>query len=685
MPDNDLEAIQRLLQHPGLDPKRKEALQAAIAARSQSAQQGAPASASVPSPVMGAMAPVPDYASAREAEILKRSQAGKREELPTAYRPNGLGDDAGSMLEPSGHPILHYEDAEGDESWKRDMAKAAETGRSAYRVEKEFPLNSEGKPLGEVVGNYAVRAGLPIASALWGADSSLTGGLLTKGITRLGEKAGVLPEGLGQEIVQQQRKQFPVQGAAGAIGGALSPGGLAGRIGSGASKLFGVGQGSVPGQLMRLAGAGAVGAGAQTAAEGTVENQLGGNRDVPREAAGSAVVGAALGPLFGGLGMLGRRQQESLRDPTTATGRDLILAEVGGAKTSTLSGVKPGPAVAQVSDEARRLGVSPEQLVSERAVSPLGGSLKALRNETLETVGNQNRALYANAPEVNMEPVAKTALGAIRKATSVDGTALPGQKVTEAVNALKGAAELRVVDAKSDLAQGADTESMIPLSLAKKLGLVSGQPGSTDAGKVVLIQPRSTSLEKLEAARQQLDDRAGAVGEYDPAKRVAKELAGSVRQAREQLGPEVAATKAAQSKSLSEMKNTLEAAGLPRDSDVDLGDFGTRESLFKAVRRYRSDSNLVADRELDRLAARNPSLRQALDEVASTDAVQRLRGKSDVKIAINPSGQVKPYGATTAIRLRLDPFMGVLGSMGDNAPGLAPVSASELAKAYRGR
>jgi hypothetical protein len=794
------DAIKQLLAQPGGSPEKRAALQARLA----QLESAAPAPAMQPSAMGGAMVPepvpVPDFSDQRrERRILENAKKqAAQHALPTAYRPSGP-----DTAEP---PILFHDGvSEDDEGWKAALGRAQERNVPAYRMSKEFPI--EASPAG--VGNAVLRGVTgSLAPALLAADNSLTGGLGTKLPVWLGEKAGLLPGGTAAEL-GETIKANPVESAIGGIAGSIPAGGLAGRVGGGVTrgleKLAPGAQGFLP-SLLRMSAGGAASAGAQTAVESGVDKFVGGARDILADSIRSAAFGGVLGPVFGGLAKLGRSQQAAVRDTDTPMGRDLTLAEQGGAKPHWWSALTPSPAQQAVKQEAQSLGFTTGDVLTERAVDPLGKAvqgklaglpakptaavgpdldeaavpagralgkaLEGYRGRTLQQVGDENKELYASAPQVNLEPMARRAWDVIRKATSADGTALPGQKVTEAVNALKGSATFKTVAIDSDAAQSADPEDVIPLSLARKLGLLRGTDAPEAAGpdaakRVVIMKPRVESFEKLEAARQQLDERAGAVGEYDPARKTAKELAGAAREVRDQLPGDVQAIRARQAEALNGLKNALEAGGVGRDGAVDMGQFGTLDALYKSARRYGSPGNAVADAELNRIAKADPALRAALDRVkaahakpadavepevpqdiknalwatgqpkdargvnlgdaetrnrlgeaaarykghgevtrsevldelatnnaelrkaladaASGNAANRLRGQASMRFAVTPQGQVKPYGASTGVRLRFDPFMGALGSMNARAPGVAGGTAAELARQYKRR
>jgi hypothetical protein len=252
------------------------------------------------------------------------------------------------------------------------------------------------------------------------------------------------------------------------------------------------------------------------------------------------------------------------------------------------------------------------------------------------------------------------------------GRLLPGSDVRDVVKQVKAASgNFRVVKATSDEAHAADPELIEEAALWKHLGLIRQEVGADD---VVIFEPRMMTAKGIDTTARGFDRRANvAGGNYDPAKEPFAKLGNAARETREQLGPEWEATKAAQSAALQRKGNLMEASGLPRDTkSVDLGDLGTQQGLYRAVRAYRTVANSPADALLDEMAAGNPALREALDTAAATGAFQRLSGEAD--LAFTPGGNVSPYGFAGAAKLRADPIMRYFG-----ANGMAPIPAMSVA------
>lgn len=547
----------------------------------------------------------------------------------------------------------------GDPYEEAHAAREAELGTSA----PEEPGPSLPPPsLWQEIGGAS-------ASALAGLDSTVTGGVLTA-LTR---KAA--PE-IGQ-AVDMARAEFPWANIAARVAGMRVPG-----LGRSIGKLSAEGAGLKAGQgiantVMRGGLAGGAGAGTQGAVEAVVAGED------PLEAFGSAYpIGFLLGMPSALVGKAGEWLRNRNRDPLTPSGRDLQLAEKGGATTDTVSGIEPSPKVAELSAEAKRLGgVSPESVAAKNAAPILGRELQHQIGKTLGGIKMQNQAGYEELGETSLRPLMTKQLAILRDATH-DGRLLPGQNVKETVQALRRTADVRVVPRTSPEAHMAEADDMMDVGLARHLGIVRGSGSPADAENVVVFMPRSADARAIDATARVLDARANVkAGNYDPAKLPAKQMGAAVREAREGLGEEWATTKADQSRALTQMKNSLEASGLPRETEaVDLGDFGTMDALYKAVRRYRTEGNAIADAELDRLASGNTGLRELLDTFAGTSATQRLLGQAD--LGMTPAGNVSPHGFTGAARLRLDPLARWL-STGSMVP--VPAAASAITEQRRSK
>jgi hypothetical protein len=496
-------------------------------------------------------------------------------------------------------------------------------------------------------------------SGLQGVDSSVTFGL----------GARVAKEAVGGDlgdVMETAKEDFPGTNVGGRVGGMFVPGAGVKKLAGGAASLAGMkgGQGLVETLARGLLAGTATGAVSGAAEAATGGESLQGVTDAAVE---GGKMGAVLSPIGSVLGWFGNRQMSKLRDPRTPTGRDLALAEEGGASTSMLTGIKPGPAVQGVIDDVRGTpGKSPEALAADRAAPVLGGEADRQAKRALEGIGMQNEAMYSSGAETTSKPLLQKAIKTAKDYTD-KGVLLPGTDVRDVVKQVRASGNYRVVKATSDEAHAADPELIEEAALWKHLGLIKENVGPDD---VVVFEPRAMTAKGIDTTARAFDKRANvAGGNYDPAKEPFAKLGNAARETRAQLGPEWEATKEAQSAALQRKGNLMEASGLPRDTkSVDLGDLGTQQGLYRAVRAYRTVANSPADALLDEMAASNPTLREALDTAAATGAVQRLSGAADLQFT--PSGNVSPYGFMGAAKLHADPAMRYFG-----ANGMAPIPA----------
>jgi hypothetical protein len=623
MPGPEIEArIRRVLESPNVSPEKKRALEEQLRAYQAKAQSVA--------------SPAP---AAPPAEALSPGGGG----------PGGMSGGGGAMA-PGADPYREVE---------REIVDAAKT--SGTHTPTPEPDWTETVPdMGR--------------AALAGLDRSITGGLLTRA-------ADFVDPGT-KERLDSARERYPYLGLGGSVLGALLPAGLAGQLGKAGAGMAGMKAGQGLLQSMgrgALAGAGA--GAAQSGIEAAVDGQsLEGVQDAAQTGFNW---GALLGPLGGALSWGGQKMANRLRNPGTPQGRDLQLAEKGGAQTSVIQGVKQGSMVAELAEEGTRAGgVSPESVAAERAAPVLGKAVQGKMDETLGAVRAQNEAQYQTGAETTLRPLLRKQLGILRDATH-EGQLLPGQDVAEVVRNVKATGSPKLVSRTSAEAHMAEADEMMDVGLARHLGILPKGAGAADADNVVVFEPRNVDARGIDSMTRAYDQRANAGADvYDPAKVPAKKMGAAAREARAGLGPEWEAAKASQSSSLEGMKNTVEAAGLPRSAEsVDLGNFGTLDALYQAVRRYRNEGNLIADRELDRLAAANPELRSMLDAFAGTAATQRLRGQADV--SFTPSGNISPYGFKGAAALRADPLMRWFGSQAMTPVGGLAGAATEQQRGRR--
>lgn len=525
-------------------------------------------------------------------------------------------------------------------------------------------------------GANGVRIGDQEQSALQGNGMAALGGFDKSTTLGLGGKLADVLEPGSSEAMAGAATEHPAAAIGGSVAGAFAPLGAAGLVGKAANGMAGMkaGQGllqSMGRGTLAGAGGGATLAAGQAAVAG----------EDPLEAGEQGFkLGAMLGPLGGALQWGGNKMQSLLRDPGKQMGRDIAAAERAGGTTHTVSGIKPGAAYQEADEAARAAGntASPAALSAEKTAPLLGQAVQGQMDKTLGSIKMQNEAAFAGGEQATLQPVLAKQMQLINKATQ-DGQLLPGQNVRDVVSSLKRTAKVQVVPRDSDIAHGAEAENMMPVGLARHIGLVKGAGSAADAESVVVLTPRSVRAEKLETMRRGFDDagrvQAGVREAGAPAH--AKAQASAAREAREAFGPERVEQMVRQSDALRNMKNTQQAAGLPREAEgVSMGELDTDKALYDAVRNYRSsDASLPMDRQLDKLAASNPQLRKALDDAAGVAATQRLRGQAEIPMN---AGGVGAYGLKDAVKLRADPLMRYLGVHGNVlTPGAAATGARE--------
>lgn len=628
MPNPELlRQLQEAANRPGASPEMKARAQALL--DQYAGPGGGPGGGGAMSGPGSAELEDPLEAAHRAKQALEFEQ----EQLPTATIP---ADPANR-----GRAPIYFEG--NADQWKETMGRAEREGRPAYRADAEFPAST--------LEGAAMRAGRMAQSFGQGVAASATMGATPHADT---------PDSAAQRAaLEEAAADYPVSNMVGRAVG--TPLGVGRALSAGAQKLAGAAQG-IANPVLRYLSAGALG-GIAGAGAGAV--QAGGEaavagRPVGEAAGAGALVGGPLG-VFGGLaGELARGRVRSIRDPDNSRiGRDLNLAEGMGAETEmSLRGVKPGPEYDALLERARQGGgvQRPSQIAAQDAIDPLGRSVQRElarapvqpeapsqsardaadwraaerlgtlvqqgRDRTLPSIGMQNRAGYEQGGSVSFQRLVTKQLDTLRKATGNDGRPLPAQDIRGTVRQLRESADVQLVGRSSDAAQAADPENTIPAGLARAWGLVKGRGGPGDDDMVVVLTPRSGSRENVDTMVGGLSDLAKEkAASANRGTRSARQQAAAGREVRNEFGPEWAETKQRQALALQRMENAQQAAGLPKEAgDVDMGELGTRDALFQAVRRYRAEGNAIRDAELDRLAKNDPGLRAALDNAVALRA-----------------------------------------------------------------
>lgn len=665
MPGSDLEDAQAILASggtgdPGLDQQLKTFVEANRVPARQALQTE---SQVVPGP------PVEDRLAKKGMDLLAQPLSMKRS--PTAYYPTKEKND---------FPILYTEpsgSSDPESRWEEAMSDAEKRGQRIYRTEKEFPVTGDNIPLAKRAQNALVRTATDVVTPfVFGADKSVTGGLATKGSVKALEKSGVVPEGtLGD--VNRQVASSPITAGMGTMAGALAPG-LTKGAGALGKKLVEPLMTSPVKKALGYGLAGALAGGLTGAVESGVGKAMGEDRNIGADAATSATIGALSNMVFGGLGELGRNRTAALRDPQKSDiAQDVALVEKAGAKSKLGRGFRPDTTTPQgqqmqstldeLSAEARKSGQGLDALAADKAAKKLGQEVSSYQGETLGAAKDANAPLYESGATVSADRLVKKNLELLRNATHPDGGELPGHSISALRAEIPKLANVKLVDAASDEAMAADPDMLLPAGMAQKFGLVKG---SGLEGKVVVLEPKNFTAKQLDDFTRVYHQQAD-LGVFDPTGERSQfgKLGHEGVVTRGRFGAGVEKMKLEQGAALNEMKNTLEAAGLPRDADVDLSQLGTQKALYGAMRGYKTGNAVPADDMLDAFALkRDPSLRSLMDTSASVGALQRLRGQATPDI--NLRSGISPYGVKGWAKIQLDPVFRGLGRMGETVPGL---------------
>lgn len=304
-----------------------------------------------------------------------------------------------------------------DQLWSSELEKAKTEGRAVVRT----AYNTHKNWKDDVASGVAtgVRA---LESGVHGYVSGLTGGLVTGG------QAG-----------QARDEEFGPLHTAGEAIGTLSPGGVAGLAlhGLGAAGKF-VAR-SLPGQLGARLGqwaAGGVGRAAtsvgKAAGAGLAQTaaELGGEAidtgQMPERVGGRLLTGAGTGALIGGgahlVGEIAGAGVRGLRRDNPA----LAEAENASARTNTLTGIKRGPRLQPLYEEAaaRNPGApNPGALRAEQLVEPMREEGAKLLGETEASIASDMDAYGKTAggrSKQQMHPVTSSALDLLREGTDAN-------------------------------------------------------------------------------------------------------------------------------------------------------------------------------------------------------------------------------------------------------------------------
>src|SRR6478609_4485654 len=225
---------------------------------------------------------------------------------------------------------------------------------------------------------------------------------------------------------REQLARHPVAEAVGEVGGAVSPGSLAGKLFGGLGRL---GKGAGLGKYGASAFAGGVGstidAASHSGADALADKLHG--RPLDQDAKshfttkllGSMAVGSLGGMAGEGIASLAQRYRTSLRQPTNPLGTELTNAESTGTATDALSGLKPSSDVEKYLEKARGLVPGEDKALPtgsavEYAASDVRGPLVAQqdfeRAAALQRMENESGQMYSRTPELKQPKPVKSLL-----------------------------------------------------------------------------------------------------------------------------------------------------------------------------------------------------------------------------------------------------------------------------------
>lgn len=268
-----------------------------------------------------------------------------------------------------------------DALWVETYENAKAAGKPALRTKymQDGGWRTQARVQGAVV---------PFA---YGIDRSLTGGAASELTSALIEDEPT------RRARQAEVEASPIATGAGAIVGALAPGGLTGRVYS--SLAGGIPRGAglgtrLAGQAAAGAGTGAVESLAQDAVHNLSEMAFTDNpryrseADVARGMGLSALAGAGGGVLGEGIASLASAGVRKLR--SGKMGPALRRAEEGGATTSLLRGAEMTPAMKADEAYALQHKIAPEDLMAQNVADPIAAQAMRESRELAERQAAEN-------------------------------------------------------------------------------------------------------------------------------------------------------------------------------------------------------------------------------------------------------------------------------------------------------
>lgn len=629
MPDFDVEAAQKLLAAPGLEPQLKAKLEQRIAAAKPAA-----------APAAETESPLAQY----QREYLRQH----RTVVP------GEGVKA-SLERPDAHVPLQERTPTADvPGVAGSLYDGPSKEKNPVAYAKAFDqAAAEGRPFRSPQGPLE-RMAARIAQFTQGAQA---------GANR------TLSAGLDQESPQEARDRAnnPIAAMAGGVGAALIPGG-APRLAVRGLGLLPAAKGAM-GRIAQEAGKGAVGAAALGGLEDAADTHYGrdsaprGMGDVLSRMKMRAALGAGIGGGAQALGEGGNALTQSLRRNNPAVRE---LEEAGGSLG--LTGVNEPPSVKAARDAEAAGGPRASDAATERGTAIALNAQGKKASDTYARIASNKDAYDATAEgqgTISSEPLHRK-MAELSNANTIPGKVgesparipFSNKAIEREVDNLMHYEAIPLDDARLDaLDDGAKTMS---LKHARRLK-VDLPDGATDETHVLVGRHADLTSEQLDRVLDRIDA-AAKEGKVKDARELGdvRAMGAVARQMREQFGGnEVApqglgAMQGQHSQELKSLENRFAALGLGSLREIDPADATQRASVFKALRAYKQPGNKPFDDVIDEIAAENPGLAEALKDQGAMRAYTKLSSREPESM-LAVSGAGKPRMSLFPGRLALDP------------------------------
>lgn len=453
--------------------------------------------------------------------------------------------------------------------------------------------------------------------------------------------------------------------AAGLAGSFFSP---IAKLGSGlVSKVLGPASGYL-GRVgkagLEAAGGAGLYSGTQTAAEG---GDLG---DVAQSAATGAGVGAvAGGALQGTVGEMAGKLRGFIREKFPEIGQ----AEAGGAKTSVISGVKPGPEMRAVQESAAAQGAHPVDYQADLLTAPIDKQGRAELKDLNKTIGQQVRDYGASPAGATKRPV-NDLLDALTGEYASNVSRETGRPLAGSGAKLDFLREnIRDLSDVQISAPGQPTPKG-SVRLSYQEALQKGYDVDVAASQLqnpamaqtmdVVIKPAAYNAEETIQAIRNLDDRLAALrSPVGPGVAVSPKVNASAHSLTDQF-PGLPEMRAGHAASKGEMADKLYSAGINEKAFVGAPE---QRPVFQQLLGYGDRGRQPAqDAALQELASKLPAGKRQLELLRALKAMERLKGESLPPFQIRPSGKPGLSLPKRAIATRGDPLLELL--MGTPVP-----------------